>query len=462
MNKPVQKNMSNKIIKSMAFLAAGLGLFNCKSIEKEEAQPPNIILFFADDLGYGDIGCFGNPNIRTPNIDRLANDGIKLTSFYVTAAQCTASRAGLMTGRYPIHTLPGNIAPWSQDGLPLDEPVITELLKEAGYRTMAVGKWHLGHARNEFLPTGRGFDRFYGLLYSNDMIKPWVNTDLPLELYVDEKPVKTVNYDQESLTVDCTVKAVNFIKETSSQPFFIYVPYIMPHLPISTTSNFLGQSEGGFYGDVIETIDWSVGEIIEALKLMGVDDNTLIIFTSDNGPWHNLPERMLQKGVKPWHQGTAGLLHGAKASTYEGGMRVPAVFNWKGHIPGGQISSEIVSTLDIFPTLVEVAGAILPEGKELDGFNILPFLQGKSASPRKDFYYFRGTILEAVREGQWKLRYSNHSKPGTSPDDPVEPELFNMKDDPGENYNKIEIYPETGNYLIEKMRFKANKVNADL
>jgi arylsulfatase A len=178
--------MNRNILKSIALLTTGLGLFNCQSTERDSSHPPNIILFFADDLGYGDIGSYGHPNIRTPNINKLADEGMKLTSFYVTASYCTPSRAGLMTGRYPIHTLPGNIAPWSENGLPLDEPIISELLKEVGYRTMAVGKWHLGHARKEFLPTGRGFDRFYGLLYSNDMILPWVNTDLPLELFVDD------------------------------------------------------------------------------------------------------------------------------------------------------------------------------------------------------------------------------------------------------------------------------------
>lgn len=417
-------------------------------------QKPNVILFFADDMGYGDIGCFGNPNIRTPNIDRLAAEGIKLTSFYVAGPVSTPSRAGLLSGRYPVHTLPGNLGPSSTNGFPAGEPIIPEVLKEAGYRSMAIGKWHLGHATKELLPTGRGFDHFYGLPYSNDMIPPWVVTEIPLKLYIDGEAVKTVNYDQDRLTIEYTTEAVKFISDNKKQPFFLYIPYSMPHLPVSTTDDFRGKSEGGLYGDVIETIDWSVGEIMNTLKKLGIDGNTLVIFTSDNGPWLELPDRMLQRGVEPWHQGSAGLLHGSKASTWEGGMRVPGIFYWKGQIPAGQISSEMASTIDIFPTLIAVTGALTPEGKEFDGFNILPFLKGESASPRNDFFYFRDRVLEAVREGEWKLRYSNERKPGLTKDDPVSPELFNMKDDPGENYNIAEDHPDKVNYLMDKMRQK--------
>lgn len=212
----------------------------------------------------------------------------------------------------------------------------------------------------------------------------------------------------------------------------------MPHLPVSTTSDFMGKSEGGLYGDVIENIDWSVGEIMKALTEIGIVDNTLVIFTSDNGPWHNLPDRMLQYGVEPWHTGSAGLLHGAKGTTYEGGMRVPGILYWKGRIPPGQVSSDITTTLDIFPTLAGISGTDIPEGKKLDGYDILPFLLGNSSSPRSEFFYFNGKTLEAVREGQWKLRY----KLRVSKDGPVIPELFNMKDDPGENYNLAGDFPE--------------------
>jgi arylsulfatase A len=439
----------------LLFLIATAGLFAADN-------KPNIIIFFVDDMGYGDLGCFGNPNIRTPNIDKLATKGMKCTSFYVAGPVCTPSRAGLMSGRYPIHTLPGNLGPSSEGGFPAGEPMISEMLKKAGYRTMAIGKWHLGHSSKELLPTGRGFDRYYGLPYSNDMIRPWVNTDIPLKLYINDQAVKTVNYEQESLTIDYTVEAQKFIKENSKQPFFIYLPYSMPHLPISTTDEFRGKSEGGLYGDVIETIDWSVGEIIKTLRDLDMDNNTLMIFTSDNGPWHNLPDRMLQRGVKPWHQGTAGLLHGAQATTYEGGMRVPGIFYWKGQIPEGQVSSDIVSTLDIFPTLIEAAGAKIPAGKKLDGYSLIPFLKGLSSSPRKEFYYFRGRTLEAVRSGKWKLRYSNAARLEVDSNDPVTPELYDLKNDPGENYNMAEMHPDIVEQLMTKMKEKANETGGEI
>ncbi len=427
-----------------------------------QVKNPNIIIFFADDMGYGNLGCFGSPNIRTPHIDQLANEGMKLTSFYVAGPVCTPSRAGLLTGRYPLHTLSGNLGPNSKGGMSLDEPIISEVLKGAGYRTMAIGKWHLGYATKEFLPTGRGFDQFYGLPYSNDMIKPWVNTDAPLKLYINDKPVKTVDYDQESLTIDYTEEAIKFIKTENDKPFFLYLPYSMPHLPISTTKDFQGKSEGGLYGDVIETIDWSVGEVMKTLRDIGVDDNTLVIFSSDNGPWHELPDRMLQKGVEPWHQGTTGPLHGSKASTYEGGMRVPGIFYWKGQIPEGQVSSNIATTMDIFPTLLEVTGTEKPDGKKFDGLNILSFLKGETASPRDEFYFFRGRILEAVRKGDWKLRYSNERKPGVDKNDPVTVELFNMRDDAGENHNRAKLHPEIVERLMTKLKQKAKEVDANL
>ena len=437
-------------------------LFASISYCTAQEKKPNIIIFFADDMGYGDLGCFGSPNIRTPHIDQLADEGMKLTSFYVTGPVCTPSRAGLLTGRYPLHTLSGNLGPNSKGGLALNEPIIAEVLKGAGYRTMAIGKWHLGYATKNYLPTGRGFDHFYGLPYSNDMTKPWVNTEVPLKLYIDEEPIKTVDYDQESLTIDYTNEAIKFIKADADKPFFLYLPYSMPHLPISTSSDFKGKSEGGLYGDVIETIDWSVGEVMKTLKDLGLDDNTLIIFSSDNGPWHELPNRMLQKGVESWHQGTAGPLHGSKGSTYEGGMRVPGIFYWKGQIPSGQVSSNIATTMDIFPTLLEITGTPAPKEKEFDGLNILSFLKGKTDSPRTEFYFFRGRTLEAIREGDWKLRYSNERKPSVDRDDPVTIELFNMKDDAGENYNRASLHPDMVQALMAKLKKKAKEVDAKL
>jgi len=453
------KNISRKIGLALLFISC----FSCSNkTAKNDNQTntkPNIIIFFADDMGYGDLSCYGNPNIRTPHIDGLANEGLKLTSFYVAGPVCTPSRAALLSGRYPIHTLPGNIGPDSEKGFPTDELIIPDLLKEAGYTSMAVGKWHLGHARKEVLPTGLGFDKFYGLPYSNDMIKPWVETEKPLKLYVDDQPVKTVDYDQEKLTTEYTTVAQIFIQENKDKPFFLYLPYSMPHLPISTSDEFRGKSKGGFYGDVIEHIDWSVGEIMKTLEETGVDKNTLVIFTSDNGPWYELPDRMLARGVEPWHQGTTGALRGSKAGTYEGGMRVPGIFYWKNQIPAGQVSSDIATTMDIFPTLLDVAGVEKPAEKQFDGINLMSFLRGEVPSPRTEFYYLRGRTVEAVREDEWKLRYTHHRKEGVDETAPIEVELFNMNHDVGEKYNVAEQHPEVVENLMKKMKHKAKEMS---
>jgi arylsulfatase A len=455
MNSKSVFRMISKICLSLGIIST-IVFSGCNQVVSK--QKPNIVIFFADDMGYGDLGCFGSPNIRTPNIDNLAAGGIKLTSFYVAGPVCTPSRAGLLSGRYPIYTLPGNLGPDSKNGFPDEELIIPEVLKEAGYRSMAIGKWHLGHATKKLLPTGKGFDQFYGLPYSNDMIRPWVDTDIPLKLFVNGEAIKTVNYDQQSLTSDYTSEAIKFINETKDQPFFLYIPYSMPHLPISTIDQFKDKSEGGLYGDVIENIDWSVGEVVKTLITNGIEDNTLIIFASDNGPWLELPERMLQHGVQPWHQGTTGPLHGSKASTYEGGMRVPGIFYWKGQIPAGQISSDIVTTMDIFPTILDIAGVEKPAEKKFDGVNIMPFLKGETASPRTEFFYLRGRTIEAVRNGEWKLRYSNHRKEGVTEDDPIEAELYNMKHDLGEMYNVAELYPDIVVGLMNRMQLKAKEM----
>ncbi|MEM1134773.1 MAG: sulfatase, partial [Bacteroidota bacterium] len=373
----------------------------CGCVENQSQQvstPPNIILIFADDLGYGDLSCYGSPVNKTPRLDQLATEGIKLTSFYVAAPVCTPSRASLLTGRYSIRHLPGNLGPESQHGLPLSEVTIASLLKEKGYATAAFGKWHLGHATPDIMPTGRGFDRYYGLMYSNDMIKPWVQTEFPLMMYENEEKIREVGYEQQELTNEYTKKTLDFIEENKDQPFFVYLPYSMPHLPIAAPDNYLKKANNNLYRAVIENIDTGVGAILDKLESLQLSENTLVIFTSDNGPWHNLPDRMLQKGNERWHSGSTGVLRGAKATTYEGGFRVPAILRWPKEFPENVVYSNMLSTMDLFPTIASIAGVDLPKNLMLDGMNARDFLNGtNSQSPRDTLFYFRVKKLEAVR-----------------------------------------------------------------
>ncbi len=439
---------------AIGFICIAAFLTSCESLEKKNIQT-NIIIVFADDLGYGDLSCYGHPNIKTVNLDKMADDGIRFTSFYAAAPVCTPSRAALLTGRYPIRNSPNNFGPDSKDGLPLYEITIADILSKQGYKTMAIGKWHLGHL-TEYLPTSRGFDSFYGLPYSNDMIHPWCpwlkEEDNVLNLYEDTVAVREIGFDQDELTVNYTKKAIDFIRQQKDQPFFLYLAHSMPHLPVSTSKEFIGKSKAGLYGDVIETIDWSVGEILSSLKELGIDENTIVVFTSDNGPWNNLPERMLQKGVKPWHGGSAGLLRGSKATSYEGGFRVPAIIRWPGQIQKGQTSDEIVTTMDLFSTLVNIAGGELPTDRKIDGNNIYPLLKGENDTSIKTFFYLTGTTVQAVRKGKWKLRYTKSS--GT--------ELYNLDTDPSEKYNLTNDYQDIVKELYQELKDFAIETNAKI
>lgn len=411
---------------------------------------PNIVVLFADDMGYSDLGCYGNPVIRTPNLDRLAAQGIRMTSFYAAASVCTPSRAGLLTGRYPMRAgQPNNLGPDSKGGLPLREKLIPEILKPLGYRTMMIGKWHLGHDPVEQLPTHRGFDSYFGLLYSNDMIRPWVQTDRPLELYRDTKPIERVG-DQSDLTQRYTAEAVKFIRASAKDPFFLYLPYAMPHLPVSARAPFAGKSRAGLYGDSIETIDWSAGEILSTLKSLGLERETMVVFASDNGPWHDLPQRMYANGVEAWHTGTKGMLRGAKASTWEGGFRVPGIVTWPGVIPTGQVTADMASTLDLLPTFAAAAGAPLPGDRKYDGSDLLPWLKGSAPAPRKEFFYYSGEKLDAVREGPWKLR----SPEGESP------ALYHLDRDPAEMYDVATRHPDVVARLSARMKSMAAELAA--
>jgi len=362
-------------------------------------RPPNVVLILTDDQGYGDVGCFGARDVATPNIDRLAREGMRFTSFYVAQAVCTASRAALLTGCYANRVgLFGALNHTSVTGIHEDETLLSELCKQQGYATAVFGKWHLG-TLPKFNPTRHGFDEYLGIPYSNDNSKfhPSVRNMPPLPLYEGERVVET-DFDQAQFTRRFTERAVAFIRKNRERPFFLYVPHVMPHVPIFASPQFRRQSQRGLYGDVIEELDWSVGEIVRALNETGVANNTLVIFASDNGPF-------LSYGA---HAGSAKPLREGKLTTFEGGVRVPCVMRWPGRIPSGAVCDEPVGTLDVLPTIAELIGARLPE-KKLDGQSIRgPMLGERGArSPHEALFFYAEGELQAVRSGAWKLHFAH-------------------------------------------------------
>jgi arylsulfatase len=362
------------------------------------AERPNVVILFADDLGYGDLGCYGNKSIRTPNIDRLAKEGTRLTSFYVAQPVCTASRAALMTGCYSHRVgLHGALNHKSRVGIHPDETTLAELFKTNGYATACYGKWHLG-TLPKFLPTRHGFDEFVGLPYSNDNgpLHPVIRDIPPLPFYEGEKVVEH-DPDQRLFTRRLTDRAVAFIEKNKDKPFFLYVPHIMPHVPIFASDKFKGTSNAGLYGDVIEELDAHVGEIIASLDKHKLSKKTLVVFASDNGPFLSYGD----------HAGSAGPLREGKLTTFEGGVRVPGIFRWPGTIPANRTSDEIVSTIDLLPTFAALIGERIDAGR-IDGLDVWPFLAGKQEkSPRQSFLYYAAEELQAIREGPWKLHFEH-------------------------------------------------------
>ena len=408
---------------------------------------PNIVLLFADDLGYGDLGSYGNPTIRTPNLDGLAAEGLRMTSFY-SAPSCVPARTQLLLGRYPSRAAISRTSVGGDGGIPSELMTLAQGLRSAGYNTAMAGKWHLGYAREEFLPVGKGFDQWFGLPYSNDMIKPWVQTDEPLWLYRNAEKVEHP-VDQDQLTVRYTDEVVQFIRQKASEPFFVYLAYSMPHLPLRTAGLFRGKSRAGLYGDVIEAIDWSAGEVLRAIEDSGKREDTIVIFTSDNGPWLNLPDRMLSGGVRPWHAGSPGPLRGAKHTTYEGGVRVPFIVRWPGRVPAGRVSAEMGATLDLYQTLLATAGAEAPPGG--DGHDLAEFWAGRaSQSPRREFIYHRGSQPQGIRVGSWKLRTVDGD------------ELFQLDIDSSERYNVAEEHPEIVAELRDRLSAFEARVAAEM
>ncbi len=428
------------------------------------ADKPNFVLIFVDDQGYQDLGCFGSPNIKTPCLDNMAAEGIRMTSFYSMAPICSASRAGLLTGCYPPRTgTVGVYFPYHDAGLNPEEHTIAEVLKTAGYATACIGKWHLGH-HPEFLPTSQGFDSYFGIPYSNDMdpVKDksknlddaWRNKDystwnVPLmrNAEIIERPA-----DQTTLTKRYTKEAVRFIEQNREQPFFLYLPHTMPHIPLSASEDFYTDDPTKAYQACIEEIDGSVAQVLATLKKHGLDESTMVVYTSDNGPWLKLKQ--------PHHGGSALPLRAGKFTTYEGGMRVPTIIRWPGKIPGGIESDEVAAAFDLLPTFAGLAGAALATDRKIDGQDIWPLLSGKDRkSPHEAFYYFRGGgHLEAIRSGKWKLRLAETTNNRDRESRVTPAELYDLKADVSESNNIANEYPE----IVETMSATAAKFASQL
>lgn len=424
-------------------------------------RPPNIVLVFADDLGYADLGCFGSTKIRTPNIDSIARDGIRLTNFHVPQAVCSASRTALLTGCYPNRVgILGALGPNSKNGIKDSENLLSEYLKKLGYSTAIFGKWHLGDSA-QYSPIRHGFDTYFGLPYSNDMWPnhPTAKNFPPLPLRHDDK-VLELNPDQSKLTGWYTERGVKFIEANKDKPFFLYMPHSMPHVPLYASEKFKGKSSHGLYGDVIEEIDASVGTILETLKKHSLDKNTLVIFTSDNGPW-------LSYGN---HGGSRGVLREGKGTEFEGGVRVPFVARWPGKIPAASISNEPTMTIDLLPTLVAYAGGVVLEEPKIDGKNISAVLEARpgAKSPQEAYYFYWGDALHAVTSEKWKLHFPHpylhiieggkDGKPGKGETRKMELSLFDLDTDISESKNVADQNPE----VVKKLQMLGDKIREEL
>jgi arylsulfatase A-like enzyme len=445
-------------------------------------RPPNVVIIFADDLGYADLGCYGAQDIQTPHIDRLAAEGTRFTRFYVAQSVCTASRAALMTGCYANRVgMSGALNHTSTTGLHPHEKLLSELFKDQGYATAMFGKWHLGH-REPFLPTRRGFDEWLGIPYSNDNgpLHPTTRGIPSLPLYENERIIE-LDPDQSQFTRRLTERAVAFIERNRAQPFFLYLPHIMPHVPIFASEKFRGTSKRGVYGDVVQELDWSVGEIMATLRRLGLDENTLVVFSSDNGPFLSYGE----------HAGSARPLREGKLTTFEGGQRTPCLMRWPGQVPAARVADEPLATMDLYVTLAQLIGATVPNLPR-DGADLMPLLRGApGARGREDFWYYSGNELQAVSRGEWKLhlphdylvvaaepgRAGKPSNYGRMQPAAIEQSgiqgiasrhgyrvekiglaLFNLKTDPAEANNVASAHPE----VVAELQRVAQAARADL
>ena len=458
-----------QFIKALGLGVAATATPGCRSDSKlfccgHKAQKPNLIVIYCDDAGYADLSCFGAEGYETPNLDRMAAEGMRFTDFQSVAAACSPSRAALLTGCYPLRVgVPYVLFPKSKDGINSDETTIAELLKTRGYATACFGKWHLGH-HAKFLPTRHGFDEYYGLPYSNDMWPGHPQNDkynfpgLPL---IEGEKIIGYNPDQTQLTTEYTKRSVKFIEKNKDKPFFLYLPHSMPHVPLFVSDKFKGKSERGLYGDVMMEIDWSAGEILKTLKRLGIDENTLVVFSSDNGPWLSYGE----------HAGRAGPLREGKGTTFDGGHREPTIMHWPGKIKAGAVCNQLATTMDILPTVAKLSGAKLPKNR-IDGKDIWPLMSGKGGakSPHEVLFYYSGLKLQAVRSGKWKLHFPHQYRSlsgrkggkGGFPvayDEPrIKLSLFNVEKDISEKHDVSAQHPD----VVEKLRKLADRIRLDI
>lgn len=472
----VKKRFFVSLLTALSLLALTRPAFSTSPVTEKGSNPtaqrPNVIIIYCDDLGYGDLGCYGSRAIATPNVDRLAREGVRMTDYYACNGICAPSRAGLLTGRYPFRSgVVGNLYPRDEPftrkaareyvggslrglgvldlregevvtGIPAKEWLLGEALQTAGYRTAMVGKWHLGDYSIEpaFNPRRNGFDDYLGVPHSNDM--------LPCPLFRNEEMLQeNIGTDQAKLTGLYTREAVRFIRASQGKPFFLYFAHTFPHQPLYASAEFAGRSKAGKFGDAVEEIDWSVGRLMATLREMGVDDNTLVFFTSDNGPWF---------------EGSAGPYRGRKGQSYEGGFHVPMIARWPAGLPAGTECQEPWMNIDLYPTILSLAGVSLPKDRIVDGRNILDLIAGREhQTPHEALFFYHFDQLEGIRVGQWKYfrRLNRYVWPIPLDAAPIPdklgrsqlgnrwPLLYNLPIDPGESYNVIDTHPEVAEKL---------------